>query len=178
MTKLVAILFVIVLAAGCSKNPNDELTALSGEFVNTTLSFSPSAATGAGLHKFKSQNLDDLLDDMSLESLDKQRQFYEDFRNRLAALNRDQLTAEGRADLSLMDDQITANLLDLTEIRSARHNPALYVEILGNALFNCYVLEYAPKPDRIRNIISRLQKTPLFLDQASTNLSNSTPLWI
>ena len=178
MIKLVAILFVILLAAGCSKNSNDELAKLSDEFVNTTLSFSPSSATGAGLHKLHGENLDDLLDDMSPESLDKQRQFYEQFRNRLGTLNRQQLTPEGRADWSLIDDQITANLLDLTEIRSARHNPVLYVEILGNALFNCYVLEYAPKPDRIRNIISRLQKTPLFLDQASTNLSNSTPLWI
>ena len=32
------------------------------------------------------------------------------------------------------------------------------------------MLEYAPKPERIRHIIARLQKVPLFLDQATTNL--------
>jgi len=39
------------------------------------------------------------------------------------------------------------------------------------------VLEYAPKPDRIRHIIARLQKVPLYLDQASTNLVSAPDVW-
>ena len=81
-----------------------------------------------------------------------------------------QLTREDRADLAIMQDQIALNLLDLNEIHSHLHSPQLYVETLGNALFAPYVLEYAPKPERIRHIMARLQKVPLYLDQASTNL--------
>ena len=51
------------------------------------------------------------------------------------------------------------------------------MEALGNALFNPFVLEYAPQPDRIRNIIARLQKVPLYLDQASSNLASAPRIW-
>jgi uncharacterized protein (DUF885 family) len=179
MAKLVVLipLTFIVMLTGCSRDPNGQLAKLSDEYVNTTLSFSPSAATGVGLHQYPKQNLDDQLDDMSPASLDQQRRFYEDFRNRLGGLQAEKLTPEGRVDLSMLQDQTAANLLDLSEIHSHLHNPVLYVETLGNALFNCYVLEYAPKPARIRNIISRLQKVPLFLDQAASNLTSSTDVW-
>ena len=53
----------------------------------------------------------------------------------------------------------------------------MYVETLGNALFTPYVLEYAPKPDRIQHIIARLQKVPLYLDQAATNLVSAPDVW-
>lgn len=178
MLKVVAAVIVALLAAGCgSRNPDDQLAELSDRYVNTTLSFSPSAATGVGLHRLQNQDLDNLLDDFSPASLDKQRKFYQDFQSNLGALNAGQLTAESRADLILLQDQVAANLLELSEIQSPMHNPTLYVEVLGNALYNCFVLEYAPKPDRVRNIIARLQKAPDFLNQAAINLTNSTDVW-
>ena len=99
------------------------------------------------------------------------------FRDRLADLKTGELTPEDRADLTILQDQIALNLLDFTEIHSHLHSPQLYVETLGNALFAPYVLEYAPKPDRIRHIIARLQKVPLYLDQASTNLVSAPDVW-
>jgi uncharacterized protein (DUF885 family) len=175
--RLVAAIIFIVITAGCSRDPNQQLAKLADEYVNTTLSFSPGSATGVGLHKFHNQVLDDQLDDLSPASLDRQKQFYADFRTRLGELNADKLTPDGRADLTILQDQTALNLLDLDEVHSHLHNPVVYVETLGNALFNCFVLEYAPKPDRIKNIISRLGKVPLYLDQAATNLTNSTDVW-
>jgi uncharacterized protein (DUF885 family) len=178
MLKVVAAVVLALLAAGCGgRNPDEQLADLSDRFVNTTLSFSPSSATGVGLHQYQGQELDNLLDDFSPAGLDKQRQFYEDFRSKLGALNAGGLTAEGRADLILLQDQAAANLLELSEIHTTMHNPTLYVEVLGNALYNCFVLEYAPKPDRMRNIIARLEKAPGFLNQAAINLRNSTDVW-
>src|SRR5436309_2459864 len=118
-----------------------------------------------------------MLDDMGAQALDRQHRFYRKFRARLTALQPAQLTAEERADLVLLQDQISLALLDLEDIHSPLHSPTLYVETLGNALFNPFVLEYAPQPARIRNIIARLQKVPLFLDQAATNLIGSPDLW-
>ncbi|HWB84146.1 MAG TPA: DUF885 domain-containing protein [Bryobacteraceae bacterium] len=177
MLKLVAVLAVAVLASSCRRNPADEFNRLSDEFVYTTLSFSPSGATAAGLHQYKNQNLDDMLDDFSPANLGKQRQFYQDFQRRLAALPAEKLAAEDRADIQIMQDQIGLALLDLDQVHTPSHNPTLYVETLGNALFNHFVLEYAAKPDRIRHIIARLQKVPLYLDQASTNLVSSPSIW-
>jgi uncharacterized protein (DUF885 family) len=65
----------------------------------------------------------------------------------------------------------------LNTIQSYRHNPTTYVELIGNALFSPYVLEYAPKPERFRHIIARLQKLPGLLDQAKANLTDSPQVW-
>ena len=178
MAKIVVLITLLVVAAGCRSSPSEKLSGLTEEFVNTTLSFSPAAATGAGLHEFQKQKLDDMLDDMSAASLDKQQKFYAGFQERLKAVPVDKLTAEERADVNILEDQTALALLDLTSIHTALHNPTMYVETLGNALFNPWVLEYAPKPQRIRSIISRLEKVPLYLDQASSNLVSAPPVWV
>jgi uncharacterized protein (DUF885 family) len=177
MAKLVAIFPLVLLAAGCSRNASDRLARLSDEFVHTTLSFSPAMAIGVGLHRYEGQNLDNLLDDMSPANLDRQRRYYEHFREQLNGIRANQLTAEDQADWNILQDQVSLALLDLNELHSHLHNPTLYVETLGNALFSPYVLEYAPPAARMRYIIARLQKAPLFLDQARSNLTSSPGIW-
>ena len=177
MAKLVAILPIVLFAAGCSRNPSGQLARLSDEFVHTTLAFSPATATSVGLHQYEGQNLDNLLDDTSPENLDRQRRYYEHFRERLDALKVNRLTGEDQADLNILRDQASLALLDLNELHSHLHNPTLYVETMGNALFSPFVLEYAPQAERMRNIIARLQKASFFFDQASTNLTSSPGIW-
>jgi hypothetical protein len=130
-----------------------------------------------GLHEYQGQKLDEQLDDISPASLDRQRRFYEKFRDRLSSLKLDQLGPEDRADLTILQNQVSLALMEATEIRSHLHNPTMYVETLGNALFTPYVLEYAPKPERVRHIMARLQQVPLFLDQAASNLASSPDIW-
>jgi uncharacterized protein (DUF885 family) len=168
---------LLLFAAGCGKDPSKELTGLTDEFVYGSLAFSPSSATAAGLHEHQGQKLDEMLDDFSPAALAKQRAFYEKSRSKLTALKTDGFSPEERADLQIMQDQISLALLDLNEIHTPLHSPQSYVETLGNALFSPFVLEYAPKPDRIRQIMARLEKVPLFLDQASTNLVSSPDTW-
>lgn len=177
MAKSVLVFLLLLIAAGCGKNPTDQLAALSSEFVYSTLAFSPSQATSAGLHEHNGQKLDEKLDDISAEGLDKQRRFYKKFQERLAALKTDKLNAEERADLSILQDQTALALLDLDEIHSYSHNPTVYVETLGNALFNPFVLEYAAKPVRIQHIIARLQQVPIYLDHAKSNLMSAPDIW-
>ncbi len=177
MVKYAVVVALVVATFGCRTSPSQKITGLTQEFVYTTLSFSPSSATAAGLHQYKGQNLDNLLDDLSPASLDKQQHFYEDFQNRLHQLPIDHLTPEDRADFTILDDQCNLSLLDLKDVHSALHNPTLYVETLGNALFSPLELNYAPKPQRIQSIMARLQKVPLFLDQAATNLTSSPAIW-
>jgi uncharacterized protein (DUF885 family) len=129
------------------------------------------------LHQYNNQNLDDLLDDVSPASLEKQRQFYHGFRDRLGALDTARLTAQDRADLRIIQDQIALSLLDIEEIHSEQHNPTTYVETLGNALFNPFVLEFAPLPARIEHIVARLRQVPRYLQQATANLTSAPEIW-
>jgi uncharacterized protein (DUF885 family) len=177
MTKLAGIALLIVVASGCGKAPSDQLSSLTEEFVYTTLAFSPSYATGVGLHQYKKQNLDDMLDDIGQSSLDRQKRFYETFQDRLSKLKTDHLSQEELADVSILQDQTSVALLDFNSIQTTSHNPTAYVESLGSALFSPYVLEYAPLPERVQHIIARLQNVPLYLDQASSNLISAPQIW-
>ncbi len=173
----VLIIMSIIIASGCGR-PAPDFTKLTEEFVYTTLSFSPVAATATGLHEYNGQHLDELLDDMSPAAVDHRRQFYEGFQRRLGEqVKREALPAASQADFDIIRDQISLALLDLQEIQSHLHNPTLYVELVGNGLFNPFVLEYAPLPTRIRHITARLQKLPVFLDQARSNLVSSAAIW-
>jgi uncharacterized protein (DUF885 family) len=169
---------VVMIAVGCSRKPPESLAQLRDEFVYEQLSFSPVTATQVGYHQHKGVNLDSLLDNLSPAELERQRQFYRRFRQRLVqAVRPENLPAEDRADYDLISDQISLQLLELDEIQNWRRNPTVYVELIGNALFYPYVLEYAPKPERYRHIISRLEKTPAFIEQARQNLAEAPEIW-
>ena len=168
-----------LLLEGCSvTGAKQSFSKLEDEFIYTSLSFSPVSATSAGYHRHEGVNLDQQLDDYSPVSLDRQKKFYEGMRSRLRDASRDpQLSPEDHADCDIMQDQIGLALLELETIQSYRHNPTVYVELIGNALFNPLTLEYASKSDRLRDIIARTGKIPAFLDQAKTNLADSPEIW-
>ena len=154
--------FVLILCAiSCSrKTPAPEFEKIAADFVDTTLAFSPVSASGQGLHKYNGQDFDRDLDDLSGRSIQKQRDYYIDLHKRLEAFDKDALAPEDRADYDIIDTQIGLALFDIDIAQSWRHSPQSYVELLGAALFNPFVLEYAPKPERYEHIIARLQKVP------------------
>ena len=170
--------------AGCSKpKVTESFAPLAEEFVYSSLALSPVGATGVGYHVHKDPTtgadlkLDEMLDDYSAPGIEQQRKFYTGFRDRLSKLDAQLLAPEDRADYDIFQDQIALNLLELDEIQNYRHNPTVYVELVGNALFSPHILEYAPKNVRLRHIIARMEKIPAFLDQAKKNLSDSPEIW-
>jgi len=178
MDRTTVVVFSLICIVGCQRRTAESLPHLAEEFVYQQLAFSPSLATQAGYHLHRGANLDEMLDDYSPASVDAQRSFYRQFRERLRkAATPDRLAAEDRADYELISDQISLELLELDEIQSYRHNPTLYVELVGNALFSPYVLEYVPKPQRYRHIISRLRKIPRLVEQAQQNLTDAPEIW-
>ncbi len=147
------------------------------EFVYSSLAMSPVAATGAGYHVHRGVRLDELLDDMSEQAMEQQRRFYRAFEARLEEIDPAALTPQQRADYQILADQIALALLELDTIRNYRHNPTLYVELLGRALFDCYARQYAPLEERFRHIVARLEKAPALFAQARANLQDSPEIW-
>ncbi|MEN6605122.1 MAG: DUF885 domain-containing protein [Bryobacteraceae bacterium] len=168
----------VVLLAGCGgKKPVADIQQLTQEFVYTSLRFSPVTATQAGYHQHQGVVLDELLDDFSPAAIDTQRKFYSGFRKRLDAIQPEQLTAEDRADYDILRGQCELTLLELDTIQNYRHNPTLYVELIGNALFSPSSLDYAPKPQRYRHIIARLGRLRVLLESAKQNLADAPEIW-
>jgi hypothetical protein len=166
---------LLLLSAGCGHKAR--IADLTEEFTYTVLSFSPSAATAAGLHAYKDQRLDGQLEDMGPAAIDHQARFYRDFNQRLQQIDPETLNAQDRADFSNLQDQTGLALFELAEARSYLHNPLLYVEMLGNAFYTPYLLEDAPKAERFHHIASRLRQVPLLLDQATANLGSVPGVW-
>ena len=163
---------------------NAKFSALEDQFVKESLVLSPVNASQAGYHDYvdasgKMIRLDARLDDVGAEAMAEQAKFYRDWRKRfetetpVASLN-----AEDAADYRLMDDQIALNLLDLETIQNYRHNPTVYVELLGNGLFLPLSQEYDSKEARVGDVISRIGQIPRFLDQAKSELLDADPVFI
>ena len=166
-------------SSGCCGGGNSQVTFnnLVSEYTYTTLSFSPVAATAAGYHFHNGAYLNEALDDYDSNGIKKQRQFFEDFRGRLAKVDLATLTPEDRADYEVVHDSLTLQLAELTTLESYKHNPTLYVELVGNALFTPFMLEYATIEERYKHIIARLQKIPALLGQARQNLVDAPEVW-
>ncbi len=151
--------------------------AVVDDFVFGTLALSPVSATGFGYHRHHDTSLDDLLDDFSAEGIAASRGLLKDIETRIARLDTKSLDAEQSADVDIIRDALGATRLELDEIQSYRHNPTTYVELIGNALYSPYVLDYAPAPERYRHIINRLNKVPEFIRQAEANLEDAPEVW-
>jgi uncharacterized protein (DUF885 family) len=154
-----------------------DFSKLTEDFVYGSLALSPVSATQAGYHEHQGVRLDEKLDDFSASGIEASRKFYAGFHDQLAAIDPQTLSAEERADYQIIQNAVDLSLLDLQQIQSYRHNPTVYVELVGNALFNPFVLEYAPFDARFRHIIQRLSQVPVLMDQARMNLADSPEVW-
>jgi uncharacterized protein (DUF885 family) len=176
----VALTGFIILMAGCKMTPEKQIpdfSKLTEDFVYGSLALSPVSATQAGYHEHQGVKLDEKLDDFSPSGIEAARKFDAGFHDRLAAIDQQALSAEERADYQIIENAIELSLLDLQQIQSYRHNPTIYVELVGNALFSPFVLEYAPLDTRYRQIIQRLSQAPVLMDQAKMNLTDSPEVW-
>src|ERR1700756_2436335 len=135
---LVASLTVAFVSCSSRSNPAMEFDKLTQDFLYGSLALSPVSATATGYHVHNGVPLDELVDDFSAGGLDQQRNFYRDFRLRIAALDITKLDQEQRVDLDIIKNNIDLALLDLDTIQSYKHNPTVYVELAGNALYTPY----------------------------------------
>src|SRR4051812_47129824 len=155
----------VLLAAtigGCTRKPASEFKKLSDEATYKILSFSPVNASAQGLHKLDGVDFDTELDDLRFQNMRKQREYLVELHKRLGEFDKASLSPEDRADYDVIDTQIGLALFDTDVAETWRHSPQSYVELLGTALFNPMVLEYAPKEERFRHIIARLEKVSAF----------------
>ena len=157
--------------------PTAAADAIVSDFVYGDLALTPVAATAAGYHVHDKRRLDGLWDDYSVAGIARARRFNEELLHRLDALNGAALDAERAADLEIVRDNVSLNLLEIDRIRDYRHNPTIYVELVGNGLYSPYVLDYAPPEERFRHIIHRLQGIPALMAQARANLLDAPEVW-
>ena len=148
-----------------------------------SLVLSPVNASQAGYHKHTDTiagrvvELDAELDDLSPQGAETQCEFYRTWQSRFRVFNPKKLSAEDAADWHLIDDQISLKLLELERIQSYRHNPTVYVELIGNALFLPMTQSYAPAEVRLGHVLSRVAQVRRALEQARQSLADSDSIY-
>ncbi|MBI2678776.1 MAG: DUF885 domain-containing protein [Candidatus Koribacter versatilis] len=172
-------------AAGkTAESDSPKFAALSDQFMKESLALSPISASYAGYHKHKDAKtgkvleLDALLDDVSAAAYKQQRAFYGGWLAKFAKLPAASLSAQDKADLRLIQDQIALNLLELDEVQNYKHNPTVFVEAIGNAIFLPLSQEYAPKSVRLGHVLARIEQIPRFLEQTKHVLADSDPIFV
>src|SRR5258707_4439365 len=168
---------VATLSCGLSAahaGPADlQFSQVVDDFVFGTLALSPVMASTVGYHKHRGEMLEDKLDDFSAAGIKSAIHLQRDIEERIAKLDPKALNPEQHADIGIMHDALRATRLDIEDVQSYRHNPTIYVELIGNALYTPYVLHYAPAEQRFKHIIHRLIAIPRLVRQAGQNLGDS-----
>jgi uncharacterized protein (DUF885 family) len=150
---------------------------VTNDFTFGALAISPVTATQTGYHEHNGAQLDETLDDYSAVGIDAQRRFYQSIQTRLGQLNPASLDKEQTADVQIMNYNLGLAMLEFDTIQSYKHNPTIYVELIGNALYAPFVLEYAPLERRFQHITRRLEKVPTLVEQAEANLVDAPEVW-
>jgi uncharacterized protein (DUF885 family) len=173
-----AVFAAILFMTDC-KMPGEQqdFAKITEDFVYGSLALSPVTATATGYHQHNGVRLDEKLDDVGIGGIQEQRKFYSDFNDRLSIVKPESLSPEDRVDYQIIQNQVELALLDFRRIQSFRHNPTIYVELVGNALFSPFVLEYAPLETRYHHIVQRLFKIPALLESAKQMLADSPEVW-
>jgi uncharacterized protein (DUF885 family) len=171
-----------LLCGSCATTKSDAgkvsgFDKLTGDFVYGNLALSPVSATQAGYHSHDGIALDETLDDFSPAGIAAERGMLTGFQTRIAALDPKTLDQEQAADLDIMKSNLGLSLLELDSIQSYKHNPTVYVELAGSALFAPFELNYAPVEKRFEHITKRLEKLPALFEQAKGNLVDAPEVW-
>jgi hypothetical protein len=181
-----AVVVVVTLASGasaCRQPPAPDLAPLADDFALTTLSFSPSRATQAGLHAYvdprtgDTLRLDGMLDDFSPPALRRRRLFYRYTETRLEQIARDRLDEQTRADYDLLVRGLAWERFSLDTERFYQRKPQLYPEVLGSALLANIDLAYADTATRAWDLTRRLEEVPAYVADAMVNLLASNDVW-
>jgi uncharacterized protein (DUF885 family) len=132
----------------------------------------PSAATDLGLHRYDSQ-----LEDLSEGAVHAESQALQQFRAKLAAIDRAALTTDHQLDAEQLQRSLDAGVLALDRIRQWAKDPDSYSGALTNAAYVIMKRNYAPAAERLAALVAREKKMPAALAEARKNLASPARIY-
>jgi uncharacterized protein (DUF885 family) len=136
---------------------------LAREYLDDRAERHPDIATGLGDHRF-----DGRLADPSAQALQAERRALDGWAARLAAIDQGVLSAEHRVDAAMMADSMARRVFEIDELREHTWNPLQANP--GKAIYQLLARDFAPLPDRLAAVASRLAEIPAVLAEARRQL--------
>ena len=175
-----AIAAVVASFAGCALSPSQvpatpsqaaqtqadkTLEVISRRYLDEMMALTPVNATSLGDHRFDSE-----LDDVSVAGYDHRAALAHELLIQLQALEAAQLSRANQVDARLLASELEYQIWRIEQLSEWRWNPLMYTELTGNSVYLLMARDFAPLPDRLRNVGTRLEELPRFLAQVRESL--------
>jgi uncharacterized protein (DUF885 family) len=168
-------IFVSLLLVSCSGDkpiiPTEPVSSEAfrtfvEDYFKAYFELNPSQATADGFHEY-----DGKLEDYSAETFQNRAMALRSLSSRLDGLRREKLSADEAIDAAILDGQIKSELQDIQVLETWRRNPKGYIELPGGAIDLLMKRDFAPAPERLRSIISRLRQVPQVMVNLKANMT-------
>ena len=160
-------------AAGADSMDDLKFNKLVDEYLDLQWKLSPLNATLNGIHIY-----DDQIESFALgaarKNLEQNQQFVERF---TSEIDRSKLSDSNQIDYDLIFQSLDAQEFGLDQSRDLEFDPSTYPNIVSGIGFLMFTREYAPFPERMRNLQKRMEKMPRILEEGKQNLKNPPKLW-
>jgi len=140
-----------------------DFVRLAGDYLDDRAERHPDLATDLGDHRF-----DGRLPDLSAAALADERRALDRWGAGLDALDVGSLSAEHRVDAAIMTDSVARRIFELDQLREHTWNPLPANP--GKAIYMLLARDFAPLPERLESVASRLAEIPRTLAEARAQL--------
>lgn len=172
MKRIFLLLFAAISLTACSDSTAIELEQFSNDFLDWYYSTYPITATWIGIHDYDSR-----MNEVSLESIAKNRAALEKFQLRLSNFNPDKFSIENKIDYKILAGVIDEELFMLTQVKPHEWNPVNYVQSVGSAIMTLISQDFAPQEERITSLQNRLALIPKYLEDAKIMLRTAPKIY-
>ncbi len=150
-------------AAACAADAR--FARLAARYVDELARNSPIGATTLGDHLF-----DTALDDLSAAGRAKRRAGTQALLKEAQSIGAAELSRDNQVDLALLKNQLRYDLWTDEVLQPWAWDPLTYTGPAGGALYGLMAREFAPRPQRLRAAIARMEKLPGLFAQARAEL--------
>jgi len=162
---LIALVLVALPVFAAQPTADARFEALSQRFIGEFGRYSPVYATALGDHRFDGE-----LDDLGTAGRARTLAWTRGLLAELEAIDRGALSRANQVDAAMLENQLRYSIWSEETYRDWSWDPLVYTQLTGQALYGLLAREFAPLPDRLRSLTSRLEKLPRLLEQARANL--------
>ncbi len=138
---------------------------ISQRYLNEMIALTPVNATSLGDHRFDAE-----LDDVSAAGYDRRVALARELLLQLQGLDSAQLSRANQVDARLLTSELQYAIWRVETLAEWRWNPLIYTDLAGNSIYLLMARDFAPLPDRLRNVGARLAELPRFLAQVRESL--------
>ena len=140
-------------------------TQLAKQYVDESPGLSPVSATCMGDHRYDAD-----VDDVSEASRARKAAFQREYLRRLDEIPFTELSPDQQVDAEMLRHHLRAGLWHLEVLQEWAWNPVGYAGLVGNTIYSLVARDFAPLPERLRSVTSRLEQLPRLIEQIRSTL--------